>query len=224
MPFKSKAQRRKFYAMADRGEIPKKTVKKWEKHTKDKDLPEHKKDAEALRMLKIGMAVRVVRRKMLKQALLPDLRRRFVSGKDTKVAAPKPTLGKAVGGLGQWIGKVLGLAGKGGYASRSGVRGKLRQAGSLKGLAHPKANKAVTDELARRQRLLGYGTTGAGLGAAGLGGHYLSGDHEPQTLGISPVIYPGGYAGAPGGPGFDFSKFSQDKDLLDRLRSLTAQE
>ena len=40
-PFKSQAQRRKFYAMASRGEISKSTVKKWEEHTpKDKKLPE----------------------------------------------------------------------------------------------------------------------------------------------------------------------------------------
>jgi len=41
MPFKSKAQRRKFHAMKDRGEISEKTVKRWEKHTpKGKKLPE----------------------------------------------------------------------------------------------------------------------------------------------------------------------------------------
>jgi len=40
MPFKSKAQRGKFYAMADRGEMARATVKKWEKHTpKGKKLP-----------------------------------------------------------------------------------------------------------------------------------------------------------------------------------------
>lgn len=48
-PFKSQAQRRKFHAMAARGEISKKTVKKWEDHTpKGKKLPEriHRKSAE----------------------------------------------------------------------------------------------------------------------------------------------------------------------------------
>lgn len=40
MPFKSKAQRRLFYAKADKGEISKDTVKKWEKETTDKNLPE----------------------------------------------------------------------------------------------------------------------------------------------------------------------------------------
>ena len=40
MPFKSKAQRRKFYAMANRGEIDEETVKEWEEETGDKELPE----------------------------------------------------------------------------------------------------------------------------------------------------------------------------------------
>ena len=40
MPFKSKAQRRKFYAMAERGEISKATVAEYEKKTGKKRLPE----------------------------------------------------------------------------------------------------------------------------------------------------------------------------------------
>ena len=41
MPFKSEAQRRLFYAKEKRGELPKGTAKKWEKHTpKGKKLPE----------------------------------------------------------------------------------------------------------------------------------------------------------------------------------------
>lgn len=47
MPFKSKAQRRKFYAMADRGEIADKTVEEWEDATpKGEKLPERVKQAE----------------------------------------------------------------------------------------------------------------------------------------------------------------------------------
>ena len=42
MPFKSEAQRRKFYALAERGEIPWKTVQRWEHATNvSADLPEH---------------------------------------------------------------------------------------------------------------------------------------------------------------------------------------
>lgn len=41
MPFKSKAQRRKFYVMADRDEISDDTVERWEDETsKGKKLPE----------------------------------------------------------------------------------------------------------------------------------------------------------------------------------------
>jgi hypothetical protein len=44
MPFKSDAQRRKFYAMEDRGEISEDTVDRWEDETpKGKKLPERVK-------------------------------------------------------------------------------------------------------------------------------------------------------------------------------------
>ncbi len=45
MPFKSEAQRRKFYAMADRGEISKSKVAEYEKATKG-ELPEHARNSE----------------------------------------------------------------------------------------------------------------------------------------------------------------------------------
>ena len=46
MPFKSQAQRRKFYAMSNRGEISKATVKHWEDVTpKDRKLSERVKHA-----------------------------------------------------------------------------------------------------------------------------------------------------------------------------------
>jgi len=53
MPFKSKAQRRKFYAMANRGEMPKETVKHWEEATHGKKLPEHVKKAVEAAALKL---------------------------------------------------------------------------------------------------------------------------------------------------------------------------
>lgn len=43
MPFKSKVQRRKFYAMAARGEISHAKVAEWEKETGKKRLPERVK-------------------------------------------------------------------------------------------------------------------------------------------------------------------------------------
>lgn len=46
MPFKSKAQWRKFFAMANRGEMPESKAKEWAEETKKpfKQLPEHKKE------------------------------------------------------------------------------------------------------------------------------------------------------------------------------------
>jgi hypothetical protein len=45
MPFKSEVQRRKFYAMAERGEIPMRTVKRWESATgPNVELPERVKN------------------------------------------------------------------------------------------------------------------------------------------------------------------------------------
>ncbi|MFA5158582.1 MAG: hypothetical protein WC451_05370 [Patescibacteria group bacterium] len=41
MPFKSQAQRRKFYELAKQGKISSKTVEQWESETpKDRKLPE----------------------------------------------------------------------------------------------------------------------------------------------------------------------------------------
>ena len=43
LPFKSKSQRRLFYAKMSRGEISKKKVEEWEKETGKKKLPERVK-------------------------------------------------------------------------------------------------------------------------------------------------------------------------------------
>lgn len=40
MPYKSDAQRRKFHAMLERGEISRKTVEEFDRASKGKDLPE----------------------------------------------------------------------------------------------------------------------------------------------------------------------------------------
>ena len=52
MPFKSEAQRRKFYAMAERGEMSKGKVKEYEEETKG-DLPERVEKKEAHKKAKI---------------------------------------------------------------------------------------------------------------------------------------------------------------------------
>jgi hypothetical protein len=61
-PFKSEAQRRKFYAMESRGEISKKEVRKWERETTDKDLPDriHKKEAGSLIVKGVGLLAKGV--------------------------------------------------------------------------------------------------------------------------------------------------------------------
>jgi len=43
MPYASEAQRRKFHAMLERGEISEQTVKEWDKASKGKKLPERVK-------------------------------------------------------------------------------------------------------------------------------------------------------------------------------------
>ena len=56
-PFKSQAQRRKFHAMADRGEISKKTLGKWEGETPKGKLPERvEKAAGALSIAGMGLS------------------------------------------------------------------------------------------------------------------------------------------------------------------------
>ena len=58
MPFKSEAQRRKFYAMEEKGEIPKGTTSRWEKDTKDKTLPERVKKESAFSRAVVRMLAR----------------------------------------------------------------------------------------------------------------------------------------------------------------------
>lgn len=43
MPYESKAQRAKFHAMEERGEISHSTVKEWDEASKGKKLPKRKK-------------------------------------------------------------------------------------------------------------------------------------------------------------------------------------
>ena len=49
MPFQSQAQRKKFYAMASKGEISKETVDKWEKETGKKKLPRYARLKDAMK-------------------------------------------------------------------------------------------------------------------------------------------------------------------------------
>lgn len=55
MPFKSLAQRRKFYALAKEGKISEDTVKEWEAHTQaqGKRLPEYSRKPEIRRVKRV---------------------------------------------------------------------------------------------------------------------------------------------------------------------------
>lgn len=46
MPFKSESQRRKFYVLNKQGKISDRELATWERHTKDKNLPERKRKEE----------------------------------------------------------------------------------------------------------------------------------------------------------------------------------
>jgi len=54
MPFKSEAQRRYFHWAQSKGKIPKGTAEKWEKHTKQKNLPEYVRGRKKADMTKRG--------------------------------------------------------------------------------------------------------------------------------------------------------------------------
>lgn len=86
MPFKSKAQRRFFYAAESRGELPRGTARRWEKETpKGKKLPEKVKQAAFDQGVRDGMA-KVAQR----------------SGRETaEQAAFGAGAGLAAGGIGQ---------------------------------------------------------------------------------------------------------------------------
>lgn len=115
-PFKSKAQRRKFYAMASRGEISKAKVKKWEAETpKGKKLPEriHRKAAgekEAILgalLVGAGKTLFNVGSKVVSGTAKAGL------GLGRRLLAPKTFLGRRAADLG-WAG-IAGGAAAGGH-------------------------------------------------------------------------------------------------------------
>jgi len=138
----------------------------------------------------------------------------------TKAAPmPRPTIGEGVGTLGGGVGRAFGMGGAGGYLSRSGIQRSLREAGTLKGrMARTKIDKAILKELARRQKLMGYGTLGAG--AAGLGGlGYLLGGAGGSNINVSAggapnVVYPPTAGGAGGVGSFPYGKYASDDSFM----------
>ena len=239
MPYKSDAQRRKFHAMANAGEISEKTVKHWDKESKGKDLPEkvEKKAAALAPLLRASRLYQLIKTAEIKAQLVPLLKAagkarttvkavksvgKAVLGK--KTPKPKPKLKKTpkpqvtakktpkpqtaaaprkqkpvegagalpAGGfagaaeqLGGGVGSVLGMRQGGGYLSKGGIRQALTGTGELtKRTAMAKANRAILQEYQRRQRMLGFGTMGAG--AAGLGGAgYLAGGAGGSNINLN---------------------------------------
>lgn len=70
MPYKSKAQMRKFFAMEAKGELPKGTAREWAHHTPDtKALPEHVEKKAGLNIKGLGERVRARLGKILPEAM-----------------------------------------------------------------------------------------------------------------------------------------------------------
>jgi len=78
MPFKSKSQRRFFHAAADRGEMPRSTVRRWEKETpKGKKLPEKVAASAGDRADDMGDSrLRAIMRLM---KMKPEVRKRYLA-------------------------------------------------------------------------------------------------------------------------------------------------
>ena len=70
MPYKSKAQMRKFFAMEAEGELPKGTARQWAHHTPDlKKLPEHAEKKAGLNIKGLGERISARLGKVLPEAM-----------------------------------------------------------------------------------------------------------------------------------------------------------
>jgi hypothetical protein len=121
-PFKSQAQRRKFYAMADSGEISKKTLKKWVDATpKGKKLPERVKKAEVdMDMFALGF---------FKQSV-------------SVVNLVKGLAGRAMNAASPYAKRIL--------APLEGLKNKVVGAAGAGGAQVPESGRAATKELVHR--------------------------------------------------------------------------
>ena len=122
MPFKSKRQQRKFFAMEHSGEIPKGTAMRWAEETPNiKKLPEKKKTA---------------------SLCAPELERTLFEGVLSKEAGMEGILG----GLGSKLAPVLLPAGLGAYAAGP----EHRMEGAIGGAALGAVGKRLAPELMRK--------------------------------------------------------------------------
>jgi hypothetical protein len=130
MPFKSQSQRRKFYAMASRGEISKSTVKEWEDATpKGKKLPERVKQAAILNTLRSAIREPAVTDTLIGGgvgALGGGLYgwKRPMDPTGASIEKDPTTRDKLRGAL--FSGSIVGLTGLGVGAAVGGVRGIVK--------------------------------------------------------------------------------------------------
>lgn len=134
MPFKSKKQWRKFFAMENKGELPKGKAKEWARETKTpyKRLPEKKKEACLKMAADLGRL-----HAMTEAGFEGDLQKTagILSGLGSIVApatigfamAPegREREGAAYGGLAGLLGGAMGSAAMKGLAPRAGALGRL---------------------------------------------------------------------------------------------------
>lgn len=103
MPFESKSQMRKFFAMEKRHELPKGKAEEWAHKTKDlKSLPEHVKKSE---LYEVGVKIALDEVGLMKQAVI------FPSGDDVHLSPLDPlgwlAIGAPAAGAGLLASKLL---------------------------------------------------------------------------------------------------------------------
>lgn len=198
MPYVSEAQRRKFHAMENRGEISPATVREWDKATKGKKLPQHvKKAAElgfALGYSAFAPAIEKAARKMphftsqKRPEKVKDVYKAIKREHPGMPAATKARIASRVGegkkpgppykgkltGYGKeaaefWVNPMFAGKGGGGGRFREALRRGVEGAG--------KALKFMKPETPLQGALLG----GAGTaGAIGVGQRLMKGKEEPD--------------------------------------------
>lgn len=109
MPFKSKAQEKKFFVMEENHEIPKGTAKRWAHHTKNiKDLPEHVKHKKAFIA---GFLLKCAAEGITDPLVIAE-RAEILAASREKMAEGGTALGNALGGVAGAVGLggALGIA------------------------------------------------------------------------------------------------------------------
>ncbi len=209
--FKSQAQRRKFYAMASRGEISHSKVKEWEKATGDKKLPERIEKKTGALLEKAGQLLKAAG--FEKEAgILSGVGKFTMGAGDSLVGSLWPAAAaagigsvaagpdqRAEGAVAGLLGAILGRKLLGRAASAAG-EGAARQISEAAAKVHPSATAETEKILSEieRQRVAMGGRLGnmaaGGLGAAGVGyGLRMKRNFDAERgLEAAPVMYDAG--------------------------------